>query len=101
MSIKKRIYYSLFISVVLTLTFSSVILYVAFYKIVDKRIKETYELIYKNYKEILNKEEENLKLIGNDTSLLGTYYIRRQLPTESRCEDRPYYRVFNLDHIMA
>ncbi len=95
MSIKKRIYYSLFISVVLTLTFSSVILYVAFYKIVDKRIKETYELVYKNYKEILNKEEENLKLIGNDTSLLGTYYIRRQLPTESRCEDRPYYRVFN------
>ncbi|MCS6957189.1 MAG: diguanylate cyclase [Aquificaceae bacterium] len=92
MSIRKRIYLSLLLSVILTLLVSFLLLYLISSQLIEKRINETYYLVYNNYKEILRLEERNLQLLTEDAPLYGTYYYKKKI-SELDCKEVSYYRV--------
>ncbi|MFN3975779.1 MAG: GGDEF domain-containing protein [Aquificaceae bacterium] len=58
----------------------------------ESRIKETYEIIYKNYKELINHEKENLKFLDDKTIPQGDYYYKRKLH-DRFCNEEAYYRI--------
>lgn len=76
MSIRKRIYLSLLFSVSLTLIISFILLYFISSRLIEGRIRETYEFIYKNYKEIVNHEKEDLRFLDENSAVRGDYYYK-------------------------
>ena len=92
MSIRKRIYLSLLFSVSLTLIISFILLYFISSRLIEGRIRETYEFIYKNYKEIVNHEKEDLRFLDENSAVRGDYYYKEKLRDNS-CDEEPYYRI--------
>ncbi len=90
--LRRRIYLSLFISVLSSLVISFSLLYFISSKHIDRRIRETYELIYKNYKEIVNHEREMLKYLNEDGFIKGTYFFKERL-NKDHCNGGQYYKV--------
>ena len=93
MSIRKRIYVSLVASVSATLLLSFLVLYYISSQILESRVKNTYQLVYNNYKEILSREERNLRVLDEDKPLYGIHH--KYKIEGSSCEERAYYRVFS------
>lgn len=92
MSIRKRIYLSLLFSVSLSLIISFILLYFISSWLIEGRIRETYEFIYKNYKEIVNHEKEDLRFLDENSAVRGDYYYKEKLRDNS-CDEEPYYRI--------
>jgi len=92
MSIRKRIYLSLLFSASLTLIISFILLYFISSRLIEGRIRETYEFIYKNYKEIVNHEKEDLRFLDENSAVRGDYYYKEKLRDNS-CDEEPYYRI--------
>ncbi|MCX8164707.1 MAG: GGDEF domain-containing protein [Aquificaceae bacterium] len=70
---------------------SFILLYAISSRLIESRVTETYELVYKNYKEILNREEKNLRLISEDVPLKEGYQKRKL--SKAECKEKPHYRV--------
>ncbi len=81
-----------FFSVSLTFIISFISLYFIYSRLIESRIKETYEIIYKNYKELINHEKEDLKFLDDKTIPQGDYYYKRKLH-DRFCNEEAYYRI--------
>ncbi|MEJ5338742.1 MAG: GGDEF domain-containing protein [Aquificaceae bacterium] len=92
MSIKRRVALSLIVSLAITLSVAFVLLYFISSQILERRIEETYRLIYDNYRELLKREEKNLKILAGYTPLPSTYYYKEKI-SETKCEEVSYYSV--------
>ncbi|MEN3029180.1 MAG: hypothetical protein ABDH29_08260 [Aquificaceae bacterium] len=93
MSIRKRIYLSLLTSALLTLLLSFLLIYYISSQLLESRVKETYNLIYSNYRQILDREEKNLRLLSREVTLHGIYYQKKL--KDDVCNERPHYRVLS------
>jgi len=98
MTIKKRVTLSLVFSLAFTLTVSFLILYLISSQILERRLKETYRLVYENYKEILKgkvEESEKIKALADSGQLsLAYHYIEKV--SGGKCEETAYYRVTSI-----
>ncbi len=98
MTIKKRVTLSLVFSLAFTLTVSFLILYLISSQILERRLEETYRLVYENYKEILKgkvEESEKLKALADSGQLsLAYHYIEKA--SGGKCEETAYYRVTSI-----
>ncbi|WPM31393.1 GGDEF domain-containing protein [Hydrogenobacter sp. T-2] len=92
MGIKKRVSLSLAFSLAFTLAVSFLTLYLISSQILERRIKETYRLVYDNYRELLKREEKNLSILVSYVPPYSTYYYREIL-SETKCEEVAYYRI--------
>ncbi|MCX7990049.1 MAG: hypothetical protein N2648_05360, partial [Aquificaceae bacterium] len=93
MSIRRRIYLSLLASAFITLLLSFLIIYYISSQLLESRVRETYSLIYNNYRQILDREEKNLHLMPREVALHGIYHQKKL--TVDVCKERPHYRVLS------
>ncbi|MDW8294186.1 MAG: GGDEF domain-containing protein [Aquificaceae bacterium] len=93
MSIRRRIYLSLLASAFITLLLSFLIIYYISSQLLESRVRETYSLIYNNYRQILDREEKNLHLLPREVALHGIYHQKKL--TVDVCKERPHYRVLS------
>jgi len=92
MGIKKRVSLSLAFSLAFTLAVAFLTLYIISSQILERRIVETYRLVYDNYKEVLKKEEKNLSILASYVPSYSTYYYREKV-SEPKCEEVAYYHI--------
>ncbi|MFN7065004.1 MAG: hypothetical protein ACK4OF_02490, partial [Aquificaceae bacterium] len=92
MSLRRIVHLSLLFSILITLSMSFILVYFLSFRLINKRIKETYESLYNNYKEILKNQEKNFIILDERAIQTGRYYHIEKQSTPP-CNETPHYRV--------
>lgn len=92
MTIKRRVSISLAFSLAITLIVAFFLLYLISSKILERRIAESYQLVYENYRELLRREERNLRILASFGLVPSIYYYKEKIP-ETGCEEVAYYHI--------
>lgn len=94
MSLRKGIYISLLFSALSALIVSFTLLYFIYFRLINIRITEAREFLYKGYGEILKTQEKNLMFLDEKAILNGKYYYTKRQYT-GVCNETFHYRVLS------
>ncbi|MFN3598269.1 MAG: diguanylate cyclase [Aquificaceae bacterium] len=95
MSIRRRLYTNLFLSIFLTLTATVISLYLISSYLLNSKLKEVYTHIFNNYEELLKHEERNIEPFTIKTHVEDEYYYVEKLSGTS-CDRSPYYKISSM-----